>query len=720
MLTLNLFVTLLVKADIYINFDSVNASGGGVDATAYLASFGITLTNVTANGNPVPGSVYIENDTNFYGSGAVFASSPPNFLLQQAGGYSESYALLFSTPLASLSFTRCAIGGNVETPIWTATAYAGSTVVDTVGVCCIDSDTGQPAHTYTLTGPGITSLIVYGQPQNSAALGSAPLDDFHLTPMQPAVTSLYSFNGTNGSYPGSGLILGQDGNLYGTTLEGGAYNEGTVFKFTPGGALTTFYLFTNNPTGFGPNRLVQTSDGKFYGTASGGPYLSSYSFTEDIFYRLTTGGDFTLLHTFAYPSEGGAPFTLLPGIDGQFYGLSTTGGGGSNEYSVNQYSEVLACGDLLEISTNGNLTSLFSFDGTNGENGGNPIIYGNDGAIYGTTIEGGAGFVPFNYVSPGFGTIFKWNTNAELGTLVYFNGTNGCNPDRSGLVQANDGNFYGVTRSGGIGFNGSTMSGNGTVFRVTSGGALTSLYQFTGGNDGANPICTLTQASDGNLYGTTYAGGSNNLGTVFMITTNGTFTSLFSFDGANGAGPQGLQLVQAEDGNLYGTTENGGADNMGTIFCVVLSLAAPQITSQPVNITASPGGTAILSVGASGDPLNYQWALNGTNIVGATSATLTLMDLSGAEAGNYTVTISNILGSVTSRPATLGLLGLQMYAGLTVYAPVGSTNEIQYVNNLINTNWTTLTNLVLPASPYIYIDYSSAGQPQRFYRDVIQ
>src|SRR6266576_2081440 len=162
---------------VHINFDDATTPGGAVDATAYLASFGIALTSVTHDGSPAPGSVYIENDTNFYGGGAVFAASGHNFLLQQASGNSETYTLVFSEPLQSLSFTRCAVGDNAATPSWTATAYAGSNAVDSVGVCCIDSDTGQPAHVYALNGPGITSLTITANPENFAALGSAPLDD---------------------------------------------------------------------------------------------------------------------------------------------------------------------------------------------------------------------------------------------------------------------------------------------------------------------------------------------------------------------------------------------------------------------------------------------------------------------------------------------------------------------------------------------------------------
>jgi uncharacterized repeat protein (TIGR03803 family) len=199
----------------------------------------------------------------------------------------------------------------------------------------------------------------------------------------------------------------------------------------------------------------------------------------------------------------------------------------------------------------------------------------------------------------GYGTIFKITTNGSLTTLVYFNGTNGATPVQNGLVQASDGNLYGTTQWGG-------SYTNGTVFRLTTNGSLTTLYSFTGGNDGSCPICTLSQAGDGNFYGTTYAGGSNNLGTVFEITPNGSFTSLFSFDQTHGAYPVYVKLVSDGHGNLYGTTSLGGANNDGTIFRIKiadnLSMAPYYIKRVGATLTTdipgasiSGGGTAVFA-----------------------------------------------------------------------------------------------------------------------------
>jgi len=161
--------------------------------------------------------------------------------------------------------------------------------------------------------------------------------------------------------------------------------------------------------------------------------------------------------------------------------------------------------------------------------------------------------------APGYGTVFKISTNGGLASLYFFSGGNdGANP-QAGLVQGSNGNFYGTTYQGGT-------NNYGTVFKIRTNGGLTSLYSFTGGNDGANPQAGLVQGSDGNFYGTTYQGGTNNYGTVLKISTNGGLTRLYSFTGGYvGANPQ-AGLVQGSDGNFYGTTYQGGTNGIGTVF----------------------------------------------------------------------------------------------------------------------------------------------------------
>ena len=161
----------------------------------------------------------------------------------------------------------------------------------------------------------------------------------------------------------------------------------------------------------------------------------------------------------------------------------------------------------------------------------------------------------------------------KLTTLYSFAGSDGAHPD-AGLVQGSDGNFYGTTEFGGA------NNGNGTVFKITPSGALTTLYDFAG-SDGFEPQAGLVQGSDGNFYGTTTGGGANNgKGTVFKITPSGALTTLYSFAGSDGAFPQ-AGLVQGSDGNFYGTTAGGGTDFAGTVFR--LGVVRPCATCRPVS-----------------------------------------------------------------------------------------------------------------------------------------
>src|SRR5262249_2734728 len=139
-----------------------------------------------------------------------------------------------------------------------------------------------------------------------------------------------------------------------------------------------------------------------------------------------------------------------------------------------------------------------------------------------------------------------------------FNGTNGRSPSAP-LIQGSDGAFYGTTQSGGL-------SNYGTIFRLATNGALTTLYSFTGATDGAYPLSGLVQAPDGFLYGTASERGSNNFGSAFKLTTNGVFTKLVSFNNNNGASPRSALLPLVDNnGNFFGTTHQG-ANGAGAVF----------------------------------------------------------------------------------------------------------------------------------------------------------
>jgi uncharacterized repeat protein (TIGR03803 family) len=230
-------------------------------------------------------------------------------------------------------------------------------------------------------------------------------------------------------------------------------------------------------------------------------------------------------------------------------------------------------GTVFRVSTNGVLTTLVSFNDTNGANPYAEVIEGLDGSFYGTTVNGGPADV---------GTIFRVTANGNLTTLFSFDVTNGAKP-YGGLVQDAAGILYGTAAYGGT-------NGDGIIFRITTNGALTTLYSFTGGNDGANPWASLILGNDDSLYGTSILGGvttsSGAWGTIFQVTTNGTFAPLASFDfNTNGFSPH-ASLTQDDAGNLYGTTYSGGAGLKGTVFRLT---PAPQIVKAslwPGNILA--------------------------------------------------------------------------------------------------------------------------------------
>jgi uncharacterized repeat protein (TIGR03803 family) len=355
------------------------------------------------------------------------------------------------------------------------------------------------------------------------------------------LTSLYSFTGgSDGSNPQAGLVQGKDGNFYGTTSLGGSNSSGTVFQIGANGAFTSLYSFSGYYDGEYPYAgLVQGGDGNFYGTTSSGG-TNSYGTV----FQITSQGALTNLYSFTGGNDGANPAAgLVQGSDGNFYG-TTSDGGTSNS------------GTVFQIGTNGALTSLYAFTG--GNDGAEPeagLVQGGDGNFYGTTSAGGTN---------GYGTVFQYSAKSGLTSLYSFtDGKDGADPE-AGLVQGGDGNFYGTTYDGGAYY-------YGAVFQISASGALSNLYSFTGGKDGANPQAGLVLGNDGNFHGTTYDGGTDGNGAVFTINTQGALISAYSFTGGkDGANPE-AGLIQGSNGNFYGTTESGGAydfpaDGMGTVF----------------------------------------------------------------------------------------------------------------------------------------------------------
>lgn len=384
-------------------------------------------------------------------------------------------------------------------------------------------------------------------------------DDQTITtlPLQPSriIEPAFLFSGTGTSIQAP-LCLKPDGVMWGTTSTGGTRGQGVIFKISPGGTLTTYDSFVSTidrTQGLTPHgSLALASDGMLYGTTQFGGTSSLGTV-----FRVNADGSFTTLVSFTGTTGavlGSNPINgLTPGNDGALYGVAQN----SNS------------GYIFKVTTSGVFTTLVAFTGTTGANLGSAprgnLVLGSDGNFYGTTATGGSGG------GLGFGTVFKMTPAGVLTTLVNFTGSSGAAlgaTPTSGLVQHSNGNFYGMTSSGGT-------SNLGTIFEVTPAGVLTTLVNFTGGSGlwlGSAPKGTLTLGTDGMLYGTTTTGGTlGGFGTVFKVSTTGTLTTLVQFSGTTGttlgSSPNG-GLVLHPNGEFYGTTSSGGAYNSGTVFKV--------------------------------------------------------------------------------------------------------------------------------------------------------
>jgi uncharacterized repeat protein (TIGR03803 family) len=300
----------------------------------------------------------------------------------------------------------------------------------------------------------------------------------------------YEFNSTDGGQPTGGVTLATDGNFYGVTTYGGTANDGVLYKISPGGAYTVLHEFQGGSDGQNPfYPPIEGSDGSIYGLTTGFVYTDTATL-----YKYTSAGSYSIVYTLG---NGYYPTSLIQATNGNLYG--TTSQGGTDE-----------CGEIFEVTTSGSLVWSYSF-----------------------------------LCSAG-----SWS--------------GGVSPMQ--ILQASDGNFYGPTYSGG----GSMDLG--TIFKLDQEGNVTVLYTFP--NDlqyAASPI-GLMQATDGDLYGVTQGGGRYQDGTLFKITTSGDLTVLYNFNSKAGSNPLGAP-VQHSDGLFYGTTESSGKANAGVVYSLNMGLA---------------------------------------------------------------------------------------------------------------------------------------------------
>jgi uncharacterized repeat protein (TIGR03803 family) len=436
---------------------------------------------------------------------------------------------------------------------------------------------------------------------------------------------------------------------------------------------TNLYSFGSPLDGRNPHAVVQGSNGNLYGTA-----FSGGASGHGTVFRISPSGSYTSLYSFgSSPNDGINPAELVQGSDSNFYGTTHSGGtansgtvfrispagsytnlysfGGhtndglgptagliqgsdGNFYGTAEFGGTYSAGVVFRFSPGGSYSNLYSFGSslTDGQNPTAELVQGSDSNFYGTTVLGGM---------TNLGTVFRISPSGVYTSLYSFGSfaTDGGAPI-AGLIQGSDGNFYGTTFDGGTTYNGGTNSvcldGCGTAFRISASGVYTSLYSFgISTNDGTKPSAPLMLGSDGNVYGTTLQGGTTTSGTVFRISASGSYSNLYSFKGypSDGAYPLGA-LVQGSDSNFYGTTEFGGTNNVGAVFKILIPLSSPasQIsaitragTNIIVTIPATAGEIYQLQFSSSMAPTN--WAnVPGGLVTNSSAGFLTVTNFGGA------------------------------------------------------------------------------------------
>jgi len=352
-------------------------------------------------------------------------------------------------------------------------------------------------------------------------------------------TTLYTFTGAaDGGSPYASLIQDAAGNLYGATFAGGAANLGTVFKIDKSGKETVLYSFAGTPDGeHVSSNLLRDKAGNLYGVAYEG---GANSFGA--VFKLNKAGKESVLYSFG------------PGTDGEYPGSGLIADAAGNLYGTTGYGGASGNGTVYKVSKSGKETVLHSFTGTDGQYPFGNLLRDSAGILYGTTSMGGAS---------GNGTVFKLTTKGKVTVLHSFAGaTDGANP-YAGLVQDAKGNFYGTTYNGGAGCGGYDC---GTVFKVSAKGKETVLHAFQLADGHYPDFGTLVRDAAGNLYGTTYAGGTADMGVVFKVTDSGKESMVYTFTGGADEGFPVAGLIEDKAGNFYGTTLGNPPTTYGTVF----------------------------------------------------------------------------------------------------------------------------------------------------------
>ena len=400
---------------------------------------------------------------------------------------------------------------------------------------------------------------------------------------------------------------GRNGQMYGAAF-GSETADGSVFGLTTSGAARVLYTF-GTATGSGPlSGLTLATDGNFYGTTGAGG-----SANLGVLFRISPDGTLTVLHEFTGSDGAGPLANPIEGSDGNLYG--TTSG------DVNIFPST-----VYKYTPSGQFSTIFTFDFAQASDVAGPVTEGTDGNLYGTAAFGG---------TTDNGSIFKISKTGKLLNTYDFPGGSGGQAPYGNLTQTSDGSFYGTTYTGG-----NTVKLYGTVFKMDKTGAVSIIYYFQGGFDGASPIGGLTLGTDGFLYGTTSSGGTaNGYGTLFRISTSGQYEQLYTFSPDVGDAPVAPPL-QHTNGLFYGATEYGGGYGYGAIYRLDMGL-----------------GEFITFVRASGKA-GYTAQILGQGFTGATSVTF-----NGIPAASFTVDSDTYMTAVVPQGATTGPVEVTTSAG---------------------------------------------------------
>jgi len=647
-------------------------SGGGPHGLGVLFEYNITTTTITAKyyfdyaeGTHPYGSLLQAANGKLYGMtksggdydmGTIFEYDPVTSLYTKKKDFTGITGnCIGSTPYGSLIqasngklYGMTTYGGIIDNGV--IFEYNPATSAYTKKFDFVGTDGGYPYGSLMQASNG----KLYGMTHDAGTYGYGVLFEYNLitSTFIKKVDFIASTSG-DGGYPWGSLMQASNGKLYGMTSGGGTGSEGVLFEYIPGSSTdSTKINFDDIITGIRPcGSLMQANNGKLYGMTKRGGYgnygvIFEYNPATSVYTKI-----FEFVCAMTGAPDGSFPNgSLIQANNGKLYGMTTYGG--NNEAGTIFYYDL----------TSSTFTKAYNFAGSNGIPFGD-LVSASNGNLYGMTSA-----LLFEYVPDVF----------SLPNGILFNGTNGGNAYGS-LMQATNGKLYGMTSEGG-------NSDNGVLFEFNPANfSYVVKHLFNGTSDGRGPMGSLTEGSNGKLYGMCL-GGNLGQGVIFEydpVTTG--YSIKHDFAGGNGGSTPKGSLVKSSNGKLYGMTSEGGANNLGIVFeydpatstftkkldfnatnggsplysnLINVVCNPPQITAGINDVTVCAGRNTSFTSSASGIDLNYQWQVNSgsgfSDIANSTiysNATENILRITGALAGmnnyQYRCVVSSNCSSVT-------------------------------------------------------------------------